>query len=97
MNLVSHFFRLFRLSANKQQLDEMRNNIDKGGSIDITEIEDPHLITGIIKLFLRSLPEPLLTFQLYQEFVEVAGMIHQNEKDVLFACFLFVRFLVCFS
>ena len=52
----------------------MRNNIDKGGSIDITEIEDPHLITGIIKLFLRSLPEPLLTFQLYQEFIEVAGM-----------------------
>lgn len=32
------------------------------------------MITGIVKLFLRELPEPLLTFGLYSEFVGAIGM-----------------------
>lgn len=68
---------LFRLSANKQQLDELRERLDKGADLDLNEIDDPHLITGLIKLFLRCLPEPLLTYQLYPEFIEVV----ETSKD----------------
>eukprot|EP01127_Copromyxa_protea_P015900 TRINITY_DN4643_c1_g1_i3.p1 TRINITY_DN4643_c1_g1~~TRINITY_DN4643_c1_g1_i3.p1 ORF type:complete len:1190 (+),score=253.10 TRINITY_DN4643_c1_g1_i3:3-3572(+) len=60
---------LFRISANKPKLDVIREKIDKGGSVDFYEMDDPHMITGLIKLFLRELPEPLLTFALFQDFV----------------------------
>lgn len=36
------------------------------------EYQDPHVIGSILKLYLRELPEPLLTYKLYKDFVEAA-------------------------
>lgn len=33
---------------------------------------DPHVVAGLIKLFLREMPEPCITFALYDKFLEVA-------------------------
>ena len=33
-----------------------------------------HVITSTLKSFFRELPEPLLTFELYDEFVQASGM-----------------------
>ncbi|EPZ30857.1 Rho GTPase-activating protein domain-containing protein, partial [Rozella allomycis CSF55] len=37
-------------------------------SVDFNVENDPHVISGLIKLFLRELPEPLLTFKLFKAF-----------------------------
>jgi len=37
--------------------------------VNFTEMEDIHLAAVILKTFLRELPEPLLTFQLYNDVV----------------------------
>ena len=37
-----------------------------GHEVDLESHGDPHLAAVFIKLFLRELPEPLLTFDLYQ-------------------------------
>lgn len=34
--------------------------------------ENPNVISNVLKLYLRQLPEPLLTFKLYQNFIQVA-------------------------
>ena len=34
---------------------------------------DVNVVTGVLKLWLRELPEPLLTHHLYQGFVEAAS------------------------
>ena len=36
------------------------------------ENENPNVISNVLKLYLRQLPEPLLTFKLYQNFIQVA-------------------------
>ena len=36
---------------------------------------DPHLIAGLLKKYFIDLPEPLLTFDLYDQFIEAAGKI----------------------
>ena len=36
------------------------------------ENENPNVISNVLKLYLRQLPEPLLTFKLYQSFIQVA-------------------------
>ena len=44
-------------------------------NFDSLEIQNKHhTICGIIKLFVRELPEPLLTFEKFDDFVAVASM-----------------------
>ena len=40
-------------------------------SVDL-EAENPNVISNVLKLYLRQLPEPLLTFKLYPNFINVA-------------------------
>lgn len=37
--------------------------------MNFREIEDVHLAAVILKTFLRELPEPLLTYQLYNDII----------------------------
>jgi len=39
-----------------------------------TDAGDPHNITGLLKMFLRSMPEPVITFSLFDPFISVATM-----------------------
>lgn len=34
---------------------------------------DPHTIAGCLKMYLRELPEPILTYDLYKEWMQAAG------------------------
>jgi hypothetical protein len=62
---------VFRVSPPKSQLDDTKKKIDSAQDIDWTQL-DEHVCTGTIKLFLRELPQPLLTFELYTKFVTAA-------------------------
>jgi len=35
---------------------------------------DVHVVAGYIKLFLRELPEPLLTYNMFNDWMAAAGM-----------------------
>ena len=43
--------------------------------------EDVHAVTGLLKQFLRDLPEPLLTFSLHQQWLSFAEKIESTEKQ----------------
>jgi hypothetical protein len=40
--------------------------------------DDPHVATGLLKLFLRELPQPLLTEQLADRFIAVMGSFNDR-------------------
>ena len=44
-----------------------------GEEVDYVEYKDPHLVANLLKVYLRELPDPLLTFSLYPRFVEAAS------------------------
>ena len=44
-----------------------------GEEVDMFECADPHIAAVLIKMFLRELPEPLLTFSAYSNVVGIAG------------------------
>eukprot|EP01120_Amphizonella_sp_Union-15-10_P011222 TRINITY_DN4706_c0_g1_i2.p1 TRINITY_DN4706_c0_g1~~TRINITY_DN4706_c0_g1_i2.p1 ORF type:complete len:562 (+),score=95.43 TRINITY_DN4706_c0_g1_i2:42-1727(+) len=66
---------LFRLSGNQSKVEAIKKLYDSGKPVDL-EIRDPHVIAGVLKLYLRELPEPLFTTDLYMEFIE-----DYDEKD----------------
>uniref|UniRef100_A0A3P8P4J5 Rho GTPase activating protein 1 n=1 Tax=Astatotilapia calliptera TaxID=8154 RepID=A0A3P8P4J5_ASTCA len=61
---------IFRRSANVTLVKEVQLRYNSGMSSD--QMEDVHLAAVILKTFLRELPEPLLTYQLYNDIVNFA-------------------------
>lgn len=41
-----------------------------GKEPDLSKCTDPHTVAGLLRLYFRELPEPLLTFDLYDSFIE---------------------------
>ncbi len=41
---------------------------------DLMVVSDAHVIASLLKLWFRELPEPLLTYELYDCFIAAAGM-----------------------
>lgn len=51
---------IFRISGGNSQLKELRKSYDSGEEVDLNDVEDPHIVAGLLKLYLRELPVPLL-------------------------------------
>lgn len=64
---------LFRVAGKKPEIESLRTAYDEGGGVDMLANEiHPHVVACTLKLFLRSLPETLLTAHLYPRFLEAA-------------------------
>lgn len=44
------------------------------------EYQDVHVVASVLKAYLRSLPEPLLTYQHYSEFMEVSQIVDDQRR-----------------
>lgn len=62
---------LFHVSAGVKELNALKSQIDAGGSVTLDSC-DAHLVAGVLKAYFIELPEPLLTHDLYQSFVDAA-------------------------
>jgi len=62
---------IFRRSGSLVEVQKLRRRYNNGEQVNLNEIRDPHVVCGVLKLFLRELPEPLLTFELYSQFLEL--------------------------
>eukprot|EP01133_Synstelium_polycarpum_P010568 gene10568-12294_t len=56
---------LFRVGPNQKHLNDMKAAINAGSMTSFDAIDDTHLVTSFIKSFLRELPTPLLTYELF--------------------------------
>lgn len=62
-------------------IHEMKDALNRGvDSAAIIERADIHNLSGIVKLFLREMPEPLIPFDLYHEFIEANGIQDYDER-----------------
>jgi len=68
---------VFRISAMKSALTEAQEVIDSGKRLEFSDLPDLHIVPALFKQFLRELPEPLLTFELYGSFVK-ANLIESD-------------------
>ncbi|XP_071964877.1 rho GTPase-activating protein 17-like isoform X2 [Antedon mediterranea] len=70
---------LFRLAGSQSKIKKLKAMFDSWVEIDMGEYEkDLHTVAGVLKMYLRELPEPLLTTELYDEFLQ-AGSIQDSD------------------
>lgn len=64
---------IYRVSSIKSKVDKLCNYYDQNLSslVDLSSFH-PNIIANALKMYLRQLPEPLLTHELYEKFIEVA-------------------------
>ncbi len=65
---------LFRVSATVKQINLLKKSFDKGEDVDFNLIDDPHVISCVLKQYLRDLPEPLIPFNQYSNFLGIQGL-----------------------
>jgi hypothetical protein len=68
------------VSAGVKALGDMKEKLDREGSIDYDHVLDIHLVAGVLKHFLIEMPEPLLTHALYLEFIAAADQKDDKAK-----------------
>ncbi|XP_066040174.1 SH3 domain-binding protein 1 isoform X2 [Chamaea fasciata] len=72
---ASYFIKgLFRLAAGASVLRKLKSSLASGSNALEEFYSDPHAVAGALKSYLRELPQPLMTFELYDEWVKVASL-----------------------
>lgn len=63
---------IYRVSGVKSKVESLCQRFDLNPElVDLEEVH-PNIISNVLKLYLRQLPEPLLTFRMYSEFIHLA-------------------------
>ncbi|XP_028674400.1 rho GTPase-activating protein 44 isoform X2 [Erpetoichthys calabaricus] len=71
---------LFRVAPSASKLKKLKASLDCG-VLDVQEYSvDPHAIAGALKSYLRELPEPLMTFELYEEWIQASNIQDQDKR-----------------
>ncbi|XP_016141025.1 rho GTPase-activating protein 44-like [Sinocyclocheilus grahami] len=71
---------LFRVAPSASKLKKLKASLDCG-VLDFQEYSaDPHAIAGALKSYLRELPEPLLTFDLYDDWIQASNSADQDKR-----------------
>ncbi|KAH7128772.1 hypothetical protein B0J11DRAFT_278958 [Dendryphion nanum] len=71
---------IYRKSGGASQVGQVRSGFEKNDSFDISDPDlDIHSVTSTLKQYLRRLPVPLITFDVYDQFLE-AGQIEDTAR-----------------
>uniref|UniRef100_A0A3Q2YWA9 Chimerin 1 n=1 Tax=Hippocampus comes TaxID=109280 RepID=A0A3Q2YWA9_HIPCM len=74
---------LYRVSGFSDSVEEVKTAFDKAGEktdISVKAYEDINIITGALKLYLRDLPVPVISYKAYPRFIEAAKLSDQDKK-----------------
>ncbi|XP_066518678.1 rho GTPase-activating protein 32 isoform X2 [Hoplias malabaricus] len=76
---------IYRLSGIASNIQKLRHEFDSEHVPDLTKdayIQDIHSVGSLCKLYFRELPNPLLTYQLYDKFSDAVSAATDDERLV---------------
>uniref|UniRef100_A0A7S0RJL0 Rho-GAP domain-containing protein n=1 Tax=Pyramimonas obovata TaxID=1411642 RepID=A0A7S0RJL0_9CHLO len=71
---------LFRARANMARVQFVKQLYDKDDADPLREIKDPHVVAGVLKLYLAALPEPVLSFKLCKGFLATQAITNRTHR-----------------
>ncbi|XP_036432240.1 unconventional myosin-IXAb isoform X5 [Colossoma macropomum] len=72
---------IYRKSGSTNKIKELKMGLDTDANSVNLDDYNIHVIASVLKQWLRDLPNPLLTFELYEEFLRATGL--QDKKEVV--------------
>ncbi|XP_047427830.1 rho GTPase-activating protein 17b isoform X3 [Mugil cephalus] len=71
---------LFRIAAGASKLKKLKAALDCSTSQLEEFYSDPHAVAGALKSYLRELPEPLMTYSLYDEWTRASNVSDPDKR-----------------
>ncbi|XP_027009366.2 unconventional myosin-IXb isoform X2 [Tachysurus fulvidraco] len=71
---------IYRKSGSTLKAKELHQLLDKSPQSTSLDNYQIHTVTGLIKCWLRELPDPLMTFNLYNDFLYAADLPEKSER-----------------
>ncbi|XP_031147189.1 rho GTPase-activating protein 17a isoform X2 [Sander lucioperca] len=71
---------LFRIAAGASKLKKLKAALDCSTSQLEEFYSDPHAVAGALKSYLRELPEPLMSYQLYDEWIQASSVSDPDKR-----------------
>lgn len=75
---------IFRVSGRRFLIESLQMDLDQGLELDLTKYQDIHNFSCVLKQYFRELPTPLLTYNLYQDFIKLA--FYEDEQKIIEIC-----------
>ena len=69
---------IFRISGGANKITEIKKKFDKSKNYNLSPNEDIHVVSGVLKMYLRDLEDPIMTFALYDSLIEAMRLSFQN-------------------
>ncbi|XP_028283093.1 rho GTPase-activating protein 30 [Parambassis ranga] len=76
---------IYRLSGVSSNIQKLRGEFEGDGTPDLNKdlyLQDIHCVSSLCKAYFRELPNPLLTYQLYDKFAEAVAIQLEEERLV---------------
>ncbi|XP_034716309.1 rho GTPase-activating protein 17a isoform X4 [Etheostoma cragini] len=71
---------LFRIAAGASKLKKLKAALDCSTSQLEEFYSDPHAVAGALKSYLRELPEPLMSYQLYDDWIQASSVSDPDKR-----------------
>ncbi|XP_070606929.1 rho GTPase-activating protein 6 isoform X5 [Erythrolamprus reginae] len=74
---------IFRVGSSKKRVRQLREEFDRGVDVLLDEEQSIHDVAALLKEFLRDMPDPLLTRELYTPFINTLLMDPHEQQNTL--------------
>eukprot|EP00004_Rigifila_ramosa_P000035 TRINITY_DN1005_c0_g2_i2.p1 TRINITY_DN1005_c0_g2~~TRINITY_DN1005_c0_g2_i2.p1 ORF type:complete len:1171 (-),score=265.89 TRINITY_DN1005_c0_g2_i2:1914-5426(-) len=71
---------VFRVAANAAEVKALKKTMDEGKPLHLTNLVDVMIVPNLLKAYFREMPEPLMTFKAYPEWIVAAQIKQKSEK-----------------
>ncbi|XP_052462972.1 rho GTPase-activating protein 6 [Carassius gibelio] len=79
---------IFRVGSSKKRVRQLREAFDRGAEVVLDQRHSVHDVAALLKEFLRDMPDPLLTRELYSAFISCTSLDKADQHMV-------IQLLVC--
>ncbi|KAM9346942.1 rho GTPase-activating protein 6 [Symphorus nematophorus] len=74
---------IFRVGSSKKRVRQLREEFDQGWEVHLDEEHSVHDVAALLKEFLRDMPDPLLTRELYTAFINTILLDYSDQESAL--------------
>ncbi|CAG7724327.1 unnamed protein product [Allacma fusca] len=91
---------IYRVSGSRELIERLKSFLEQDReSADLSQYVDIHSMCGLVKLYLRLLPQPLITTDVFQKFLTASGpltldMIKRNLRKLPLAHQITLKYLL---
>ena len=68
------------MPGKQSSIKELREQYDRGVSIELNSSYSPATISSLLKIYLQSLPEPIIPLNLFDEFLQIGSKLKYDEN-----------------